>query len=235
MSYEESARFRGMKTNAYFDYVSTRMLFINNGFLVQACILSAQTIEKLLKSIIFLHGYPVNKSHDVFALYQYLKHKMLALESQEHLPDLNPEYLRVLSNIYQSRYIGDCPPGFNYLLLKNKFLAEFDYTFDALYKHSGMLYVNEGKADGDDAIKVEPNKNGQFSGYNYLYLKQTKDEFLNQLETVTEFRIFPNYRHVLAVYTIARSFDDGKFLYDGLIGEKLVQFTPIDEVKFLVR
>ena len=59
-------------------------------------------------------------------------------------------------------------------------------------------------------------KNGRISQQNHVIQKIAKNDFLNQKEKVTEFRISPQYRHISLNYEIARSFDDGIFLYDGI-------------------
>src|SRR4051794_14414159 len=127
-SLAETHRSRGLKSNAFQDYLAARILFLNS-MVLQACILSAQSIEKFLKMILDVNDLPSSKNHEIFNLFNFLKKRLTGQKEQQLLSKINSEYLLVLSELYQSRYLGECNPGFNYVILKNKFLAELDFLF----------------------------------------------------------------------------------------------------------
>lgn len=223
---EETHRLRGLKSNAVQDYLAARVLFLN-GRLLQASILSSQSIEKFLKMILEMKRLPINSTHNIFSLFSYLKKNSSSQKEDVLFSKFNSEFLMVLSKLYSFRYLGDCKPGDNYVILKNKFLSEVDRLFHILYPFITLITINDpqemkkyqnerGEFFDIDSLSLTPIKNGMISQNNFIYLNKSRGEFLNQEEEVTEFRITKGFKHIELTYTIDKSFDDEKYNYVGL-------------------
>ncbi len=205
----------GLLYVAYEDYVSARILLLS-GSLMNGCILANTSLEKLLKALIFYCG------ENNLKKYQHRAHQLLDdLNKKGFKPNINREFLSALSMIYDSRYIGDnnkVKPGYNFTIVKNKFLAELDYTVDLL----GNTIVAKSKPKPNVKTAVEicnlNRTNPQIRNGNYLYLGMSKDVYCTGLEDILELRVLSNYETIIWKYQTLGSKNDGKFSYETLAG-----------------
>lgn len=118
---ELGKRLVGLKSSGYKDYLAARILF-NQNELHQACFFANTCIEKELKACLYALNVEVSKkSHDTINLYNTLLFRNKALAEI-----LNKEFIKVLSKIYRSRYYESLEANYNFVIIKNKFLAELD-------------------------------------------------------------------------------------------------------------
>ena len=147
----------GLLYVAYEDYVSARILLLS-GSLMNGCILANTSLEKLLKALIFYCG------ENNLKKYQHRAHQLLDdLNKKGFKPNINREFLSALSMIYDSRYIGDnnkVKPGYNFTIVKNKFLAELDNlkNTDAAKESGYWLTVGKYFAKSDSAKSADAFK-----------------------------------------------------------------------------
>ncbi len=117
MTLEQGKKFVGLKSTSYKEYLAARHL-LNDGFLHQAAFFMNTCIEKEIKAYLLAMDVQVNIKHDTFKLYNLLKnHKPKIAEK------LNSDFIKVVSKIYTSRYYEDLGPGYNFVIIRNKFLA----------------------------------------------------------------------------------------------------------------
>jgi HEPN domain-containing protein len=200
----------GLKSMAYKDYLAARKL-LNTGMLHQAAFLINTCIEKELKSYLFARNINFNSTHEI--------QKLLGIIS--NLPDadwtkkINSEFIKVVSKIYKSRYFEILGPGYNFVINKNKFLAEFDYTYAELEKTTMLRYEQNSKIKSPYNLDKEKN-NAHLYENNYILNSLSKIDFLNQEDTVYEFRISETHHAVEVYYTILKNHDLKTFNYEGL-------------------
>ena len=220
VSAEEAKRIIGLKSTSYREYLSARLL-VNAHFFQQAGLLMTTCLEKEMKAYLLTRGVTVKWIHKLSPLYDKLK----ALKP-EIANKLNLEFLEALSNIYSTRYYDQLDAGYNFVFIKNKFLAEFDYSFSILEptirvkaKHDTDLPKTKYQTDIERKDSILFNNN-------YLLNDIDKDFFLSQPELVYEFRIASNHEILEAKYPVPynRIEEKNKFLYKGLNQKSNTQF-----------
>src|SRR5689334_6325657 len=115
ISRKDGKKIIGFKSTAYKEYLAARHL-LNDNFLHQAAIFMNTCIEKEIKAYLFALNVPAGKKHDTFILYNLLN---------QHKPEItkkiNPDFIKVISKVYTSRYYEDLDVGFNFVIIRNKF------------------------------------------------------------------------------------------------------------------
>lgn len=175
----------GLIDNAYREYLAARVLF-DNMLLQPACIMANTAIEKSLKIPLLISGkYNGNKSHDVFALFNILKRGIPELENL-----INSDFLKSLSKIYRSRYYEDLSPGYSYVIIRNRFLAELDNTFIVLAQLVNRVEPEPLKTLFH--VDIENKENKLFKN-NHILANQMREDFLSQPDDLLEFKILKNH------------------------------------------
>ena len=200
----------GLLYVGYEDYYSSRMLFLN-GMLLQGCFLANTAIEKLLKAMLFYaedFDYKANKHKSYLCLDEITRRGFTS--------DINRGFLLALSHIYDCRYIGDntkIRPGFNFTILKNKFLAELDYTVDVLGNtiRAGSKEIGATKT-ANELCNINKTSDLVRRG-NYLYSGNSKNEYCKAIDDVLELRVMVNYETLIFKYKTENSKNDGIFKY----------------------
>ncbi len=233
----EAKKVIGLKSTAYREYLSARLL-ANNHFFQQAAIMMTTCLEKEMKAYLFTIGENFKWIHDLEPLYEKLN-----TARPEFAEKLNVEFLKALSIIYKTRYYDQLIPGYNWVFIKNKFLAEFDYTYSIL---EPMLRVKPARDKEMSKTKYELDIEGRaeilFTN-NYILNKIEKDKFLTSPDLVYEFRIASTHEIFEAQYPIPynRVEEKSKFLYEGLKEKNTSQFQsshagyPKDEIDALYK
>lgn len=222
-------RIVGLLFNAYQDYLSARVLF-NANMLMPACCLANQALEKQMKAIIEVPpGTRENSSHDTVALLNTL----LRIKP-EIAPNIKKEYFKALNKIYLTRYYDGLANGFRCEILRNKFLAELDYSFSILHPLVSIEPLNGNKTKTRFEIDIE-NKNPALLCNNYVFANVDKAAFLRQKELVIQFVVHGN-SPIYAEGELPFSVDNGRFSYSGLrvIDEKNMNVTDwlTEEINF---
>lgn len=202
-------RINGLLFNAYQDYLSARVLF-NSDMLMPACCLANQALEKQMKAVIEVpNGVRENSSHDTVALLN-----MLIRVKPEIKHKLNKEYFKALNKIYLTRYYESLPDGFRCEILRNKFLAELDYSFSILYPLVEVVPLNGPKTKTMYERDIE-NRTSPLFNNNYILQNIEKTQFLKNKERAIQFVIYGN-SPIYALGDLSYSVDNGKFSYSGL-------------------
>lgn len=208
----DAQRIIGYLISSYEDYVSARILF-NNNKLIPACCLANTSIEKYFKALVDFKGNSIKARHDLLKLFPTIKDFDIELYEK-----LNIEFLSLLTKIYETRYIGDCSPGFNFVILRNKFLAELDYTYSILeprirIKKFGNENNDKTIYEADIKIKSKPLWEN-----NYILNEIQKQKFIESTDYVHELRIIEaDSQLIQCSYHTNHSKNDGKFNYQGLV------------------
>lgn len=208
----EAKKIIGLKTMAYKDYIAARNL-LQSGFLHQGAFFANTCIEKELKAYLFTADINVNTTHETPKLLNLISR----LEHVNWTKEINPEFIKVISKIYQSRYFENLGAGFNFVINRNKFLAELDFTFSLLesktiLKGSGgphRLYESRLQSSIEE-------KSPLIFTNNYILNNISKDFFLNQPDMVYEFRITQTHHPIQGEYIIPKNIELEKFNYEGL-------------------
>ncbi len=233
----EAKKVIGLKSTAYREYLSARLL-TNNHFFQQAALMMTTCLEKEMKAYLFTIGESFKKIHDLVPLYEKLN-----ATKPEFAKKLNLGFLKALSIIYKTRYYDQLLPGYNWVFVKNKFLAEFDYTFSVL---EPMLRVKPARDKEISKTKYESDIEEKLEILfvnNYVVTKMEKDLFLTSPDLVYEFRIASTHEIFEAQYPIPynRQEEKNKFLYEGLKEKNTSQFQashagyPKDEMDALYK
>jgi len=200
----------GYLTESYRDYLASRILF-NNNELIQACCLANTSIEKFFKALIQFDGKKVRYNHDLNKLLTDIEKCDL-----EIFNSLNIDFLKSISNIYTTRYIGSEKTGYNIVILRNKFMAELDYTYYVLepkirvgLQSQADKVITPYEADTLRKLPALMNNNYILLGANKTYLIEHTTEF------VLELRMYNNSVFE-ATYSTNKSKDDGIFNFESL-------------------
>lgn len=217
----EAKRIVGLKTMAYKDYIAARNLY-NSDLIHQASFFANTAIEKELKCYLEVTGSKVKISHEVDKIYN-----LLDTQNKKIAEKINNDFLKALSKIYLSRYFEKLEPGYNFIILRNKLLAELDYTYSTLECLTRFRDNPETAFERDKKEK----KDFLFKN-NYLLLNIPKKEFICQADLAYEFRILPNHEILEVLYTTNQSIDDSKFIYESLkpIDNHSVQLAQLKKV-----
>ncbi len=208
---EKAKKLIGLKYSAYKDYIAARILFLNSQ-LHQAAFFANTCIEKELKACLYSLGVDCRVQHDSFKLLNLLNN-----HNPETYNKLKPDFIKMLTKIYKSRYHEDLNPGYNFVIIKNKFLAELDFTYSIL--EPKVRYKTKREPDIAKTIYELDvlNKMPRVLLNNYLYNNISKEKFLKMPDTVFEFRIIFNHEVVEALYSIPENTDWDRFIYEGLV------------------
>lgn len=195
---------------AYKDYIASRVLF-NNDLLSQACILANTAIEKYFKAIINVRNNKCSGHNVGGKLFRTVSNYDKKLGRA-----LNKEFLQFLSWSYEMRYLDDLPVGFNIVIVRDKILAELDYTVAEIYRR--FSFSKDGKKIELPYQKDVENRQDLLWKNNYILNGQTKARFLNRENSVYEMRVIENKKIIEAKYRIGigKVLDDGIFLKEAL-------------------
>lgn len=207
---EDTRRLIGYMTSSFDDYIASRTLF-NNNMLVQACCLANTAFEKYFKAFVDFKGNRIKAKHNLVKLLPTVKDFDGELYSK-----LNIEFLKEITKIYETRYIGDCPKGFNFVILQNKFLAELDYTFSILEPKIRVSKKGQGikETSYEHFVKI---KHPLIWENNFVLNNIDKTNFVESLDYVEEWRILETNGELFEVrYHTKNSKNDGKFSFEAL-------------------
>lgn len=208
---KDAKRVVGLKSTSYKDYLAARHL-INANFLHQGAIMMNTCLERALKVYLIVNDKNIDTAkHDTFKLFNSLKQLTPEIASP-----LKPDFFKILAKIYRSRYYEGLNTGYNFVIVKNQFLAEFDFSFDYLDSLTRIKLerdkdVPETKYELD---KKEGNKILETN--NHLLNKLSKEEYLKQPEYVYEFRIAPNHEIIEVMYRTSFTINPSIFIHEGL-------------------
>lgn len=206
----EAKKILGLKTMAYKDYIAARNL-LHSGFLHQATFFINTCIEKELKASLFSHEIKVNATHET--------PKLLNIISQHvtWTTEINSEFIKVISKIYKSRYFENLGQGFNFVINKNKFLAELDFTYSFLESKTILHGEEEDNPFCESRYQKGINEKDTLIFFNnYILNNISKEDFLNQPDMVYEFRIADTHHPIQGEYIIPKNIEIDKFNYEGL-------------------
>jgi hypothetical protein len=211
---EDVKRIVGLKNSAFNDYLSARVLY-NNDLLLQATFLANTCIEKELK-VCFegISGNSVSIKHETSSIYQRLKY----LLGISNIP-LNENYLKQIQKIYRSRYYEKLSPGYNFVIIRKKFLAELDFTYDLLNSLTRMKMEDANDSQKSVYESFKMGNDSRLFNNNYILNKMHRTEFVETVDLVYEFRIFENHSNLEFLYasTPGKIKDDGNFNFEALI------------------
>jgi HEPN domain-containing protein len=204
-SNEQIKQMAGLKMTAFREYMSARILF-NKGLLQPACILANTCIEKELKVCLIAAGIEKKLRHDSLALFE---------EFESVAPEMcklfNKDFITALANIYKSRYHDGLPVGYRYVIVRNKFLAELDYTYIILteaHRQSSPI----GPTSPFARMNSSSNQDLYFN--NYFLNELDKSNFLSKPDRVNEMFINPNHQVYEVDYIIDFDTEPTKFQFD---------------------
>ena len=163
-------------TAAAHDYLAARTLFLHN-HLKSACELACVAIEKQLKAN--LSAYEVDLKNSGHNAYKLLE--MFIQAKQKQIPEISLEFFEVITQIYEARYFEQLKEGFNFVILRNKFLTELDHTMcvlDKFLKTSREGFNQPPSSCLDGHVR---RKNAQLLRLNHAFGKLDKDEILSNL------------------------------------------------------
>ncbi len=204
----------GLKSTSYREYLAARVL-MNNNFVQQGVILMNTCLEKQIKAYLLTRGCKINIQHNCDKLLTLLNQKYKELNLH-----LNQDFFKTISKVYLSRYYEQLNPGYNFVILRRKFLAEFDYIFPILDRLVTIkLELNKTAESLYEMDRIANNQN--LFTENYILNKWDKTEFLQQRDFVHEFRILNNHGILEALYTTDKSQNDNIFLYKALVPSDL--------------
>lgn len=226
---EDTNRLIGYLGSSFDDYIASRVLF-NSGMLTQACCLANTAIEKYFKAFVDFKGNTIKAKHNLGKLLPTVK----SFDS-DLFNKLNIEFLLELSKIYETRYIGDCPGGYNFVILRNKYLAELDYIYSLL--EPKIRYSNQGKEIRKTNYEMLISaKNPAIWTNNYLLNKIDKTTFIENLDFAYELRVVESNNQLMEVkYSTLESKNNGRFRFEALKTNDFKSFTlshkPVDKNK----
>jgi HEPN domain-containing protein len=186
----------GLKVMAYKDYLAARVLF-NNNMLPQACIYANTCIEKEIKAYLFALVVKFGKDHNTISLYNRLFNN-----KKEVAEKLNKNFISIINRIYESRYYENLNPNFNFVINRNKFLSELDYTYSILEPTVKYGLVSQSRYMTPLYESDKQSKNPVLFLNNYLLNNIDRSRFLNQPDFVYEFRVVVNHEIFEALYEI---------------------------------
>jgi len=217
----EAKRILGLKIMAYKDYLAARTLY-NTDLVHQASFFANTCLEKELKSYLETIGIKISIEHETDKIYNILYSKNSNLAQK-----INLDFLKALTKIYQSRYFEKLGTGYNFIILRNKFLAELDYTYSFL---ESLTRIKTKKKVFQTNYEIDvQQKNKILYKNNYLLNNISKDEFLKQQDLACEFRIMPNHEILEVIYFTNESSNDSKFIFHALepIDKNTVQLSSL--------
>jgi HEPN domain-containing protein len=207
---ETGKRFLGLKSTAYKEYLAARHL-LNDNFLHQAAFFTNTCFEKELKAYLFCLDITVNIKHDTFKLLN-----LLGQHAPKIAQNLNADFIKTITKIYSTRYYEELGPGFNFVIIRNKFLAELDYTFSFLDSLTSFKLGSQKEIPKSNFEMDKENNKVELLRNNYLLNNIDKAAFLNQEDLVYEYRILFNHEILEIFYKIPFNKEHDKFIFEGL-------------------
>jgi hypothetical protein len=130
---------------------------------------------------------------------------------------INSDFLKVLSKIYESRYHEGLSPGYNFVVVKRKFLAELDFTYSVLESKIRFKIPRLEKDMPKTLYEIGViAKSPIIFTDNYVLNNINKVDFLQSEDVVFEFRILFNHELIEATYIVPNNQDTNKFTYEAL-------------------
>lgn len=215
----ENKKVSGLKGMAYKDYIAARVL-LKKDLLHQAAFLINTCIEKELKAYLFAHGISVKRNHDTVKLID----RVSQIEGVNWIGEINLEFIKVVNKIYESRYFETLEPGYNFVINRNKFLAELDFTYSLLQSKS-IKMNQEGKTIKSMYENSAEKKDPLVYENNYVLYNKPKAELLDLRDLVHEFRVTEENSIFEMTYSITKNDYHNKFNYEGLKQINERQFT----------
>lgn len=170
------------------------------------------SLEKALKVYLLVNDVNIDLAkHNTVKLF-----KLLEKTNAKIVTALNRDFLKILSKIYLSRYYEKLETGYNFVILKNQFLAELDYTFSYLDE---LTKFRMGRDKNFPDSKYNRDKAEQLDVLvenNYIISNISKEQYLAQPEYVYEFRIAPNYEIIEVLYKTQNTYEPSKFIHEAL-------------------
>jgi len=207
----DALRLIGYLKSSFDDYISARILF-NNNKLIQGCCLANTAIEKYLKAFIYFRGNTIKAKHDLKKLFPSIKNF-----APDVYQKLNTEFLEEVSKIYLMRYLDNCERGYNFVILRNKYLAELDYTYSIIEPKIRVKPQRDKEIRKTNYELAVENKNPELWINNYILNKIDKSDFIEATDIVHELRIYEHNNELIeAIYLTDNSKNDNKFRFEGL-------------------
>jgi hypothetical protein len=209
ISGERVKRVQAFLGDAYNDYIAARVLLLTD-LPQQGAILACTAIEKYLKAILAFRG---NERHGHLqkAHWNALKNFDPVIYSQ-----LNPSFLKLLQKCYGLRYTDSLKDGFNLVIASREFLAELDFTAQAIQQM--FTVVAEGKKNElkwDLAVSM---RDARLLRDNHVALGLDKEQYVYGLpQRVYEVRKDPVRGVMEVMYTTDTPPIDRDFLRSGLL------------------
>lgn len=210
----KALRLRGLLSNAYSDYISSRILF-NEGKLREGCILANQCLEKQMKAYIEAHNEKENNSHHTVKLLNTMVHHKYPIAEK-----INKDFIKVLNNIYLTRYFEQLSTNYHYTIVQFKFLAELDYIMSEFLPKIHIKPTGQGSRTYDLDIK---NNNPHLHLNNYILNKIPKGDFLIRKQKCEELLLYGN-NPIIMISEVSAA-DNQKFIYPAF---KVTSPTTID-------
>jgi HEPN domain-containing protein len=208
---DKAKKLIGLKQSAFKDYTAARILFLNSQ-LHQAALFANTCIEKELKACLYTFGLDVTIQHHSLKLLSILRQY-----DEKTFNMINSDFLKTLTKIYESRYHEGLNPGYNFVIIRRKFLAELDYTYQLLERKVRFkIKRHEGPVPKSLYEISVLNKLPAVVFDNYLYNNVSKEAFLSAEDDVYEFRMLFNHEVIDASYTIPTNADMKMFIYEAL-------------------
>lgn len=180
-------RLLGFLSNAYEDYLASRIL-LNHNLILQGAILANTSIEKYFKAILTFKGDKIKHTHSIKSLLPSIQNYDLKLYN-----NLDKEFIEQLDSCYTLRYIDSAPENFKIVMLRKKIIAELDYTISLMHD---KIKINRNSTNGrEHNSKYELDKESnriELIENNYLFGDLEKKDFLVGTDDVHEFQIDTN-------------------------------------------
>ncbi|AKL95029.1 hypothetical protein CACET_c15800 [Clostridium aceticum] len=202
-------RISGFLTVGYRDYLAARTLLIN-GLLYRGVIISATSIEKLLKVFIILNGSP-KKTHKVDKLFDE------AIEFDTNLSThINRDFIDFLAKAYDLRYFDNevfSKPSkrFKLSVAQYKTLAELDLTAITILNsfkvhYSGYELKSEYHSHLEEKYDLLYDKN-------FILNKTSKQSLIEQNQKVYQIKTVENGGVMERFYQTESAKNDGVFIF----------------------
>jgi len=206
--------------NAYSDYISARILFLNDR-LRDACYFANTAIEKYIKGLLLLQGDRPPRHHDLTALSMLnpLKNKY-----KNFYNSLDIEFLTLLSSAYKMRYLDDIEVGFNIAIIKRKTLAELDRIVTYIEENTMILVSGKNGTVKQYTFDKDSKNPALWQGNIFLH-KIEQRSFVDQDNRVYEARKLRNGEMMEVMYTTHEPVFDKPFIMEALNEKNPQTFT----------
>lgn len=211
LPYDQGLLVSNFFITAFDDYIAARLLLIN-GLLPQGCIMANTSIEKYFKGLLASQSVTAPKHHDISAptFKKSIKNKFKKIYDI-----VNWEFIDFLAKSYEIRYLDSLPREYNIAIIRAKTLAELDYIVCAIEENFKIIYPKFTGRDNKYRTMINEN-DPKLLNYNFYLLKYDKNEFVQQVDDVFEFRKMTNGEVLEIRYRTDKIKNDGKFLYEAI-------------------